>query len=132
MRTIPSNEELTEPLKKEALKMAVSCVRNTVIENFHAGEFPQSKTGDYSDVKVVTPFGEILWNDLSRISDTEMMSFNKEVSNLLYTYLQSLLNPHFDKQLKNQFMKYASLYFPDNWDEPKIDTKIIEMVNRKK
>lgn len=128
MNTLPSNEELTESLKKEALKMAVACVRNTVIENYHAGEFPQSKTGDYSDVKVVTPFGEIPWNNLSRISDTEMMEFNKEVSNLLYTYLQCLLNPHFDKEIKEEFMKYANAFYPDNWDEPQIDKQILEMV----
>ena len=128
MNIPPSDEELTQSLKKEALKMTVACVRNTVIENYHAGEFPQSKTGDYSDVKVVTPFGEIPWNELSRISDTEMMAFNKEVSNLLYTYLQCLLNPHFDTKLNEEFMKYANLYFPDNWDKPQIDEKIIEMV----
>jgi hypothetical protein len=128
MRTTPSNKQFTDSLKKEALKMAVTCVRNTVIENYHAGAFPQSKTGDYTDVKVVTPFGEIPWNELSRISDSEMKAFNKEVSNLIYTYLQSLLNPHFDKQIKEEFMKYANVFYPDNWDEPHIDEQIIEMV----
>jgi hypothetical protein len=33
---------------------------------------PVSKTGDYSDVKVVTPDREIAWNDISRISNGEM------------------------------------------------------------
>ncbi|PQJ80671.1 hypothetical protein [Polaribacter porphyrae] len=59
MKTTPSNEQFTDSLKKDALKMAVACVINTVIENYHTGVFLQSKTGDYSDVKVVTPFGEI-------------------------------------------------------------------------
>lgn len=77
MKTTPSKEERTESLKNEALKMAVACVRNKVIENYHAGQFPQSKTGDYSDVKIVSPFGEIPRNKLSRISDSEMMTFNK-------------------------------------------------------
>ncbi|PQJ80672.1 hypothetical protein BTO18_16495 [Polaribacter porphyrae] len=56
------------------------------------------------------------------------MAFNKEVSNLLYTYLQYLLNPHFDTQIKEEFIKYANLFYPENWDEPDIDEKIIEMV----
>ena len=30
------------------------------------------ETGDYSDVKVVTPFGEIAWRDVSRLSDGDM------------------------------------------------------------
>jgi hypothetical protein len=49
MKTTPSKEQLTKSLKTEALIMAVACVRNTVIENYHAGKFPQSKTGDYSE-----------------------------------------------------------------------------------
>jgi hypothetical protein len=118
MKTTPSNGQLTESLKKEALKMTVACVRNTVIENYHAGQFPQSKTGDYSDVKVVTSFGEIPWNKLSRISDPEMMAFNKEVVNNLYTYLECLLNPNFDRKLKERFMSYANEYYPYHWDEP--------------
>jgi len=37
-----------------------------------AGKFPSSQTGDYSDVKVVSPYGEIAWNDLARFDDEEM------------------------------------------------------------
>jgi hypothetical protein len=33
--------------------MAVRCIRNTKLEDFHSGQFPYSKAGDYSDVKVV-------------------------------------------------------------------------------
>ena len=46
-------------------------------------------------MKVVTPFGEIAWNDLSRISDEEMKAFNVEVNNRIYTYLQALFNPKY-------------------------------------
>src|SRR5438093_9756136 len=50
----------------------VHCVRNSSLEELHAGTFPSSKTGDYTDVKVVSPYGEIAWNQLGRISDEEM------------------------------------------------------------
>lgn len=131
MTTPPSNKILSKALKLEALLMGVNCVRNTVIENYHAGHFPKSKTGDYSDVKVVTPYGEIAWNDLSRISDSEMMAFNKEVADRLYTYLQFLLNPHITAQEKEDFMKYINSYFPYNWDEPKLDRGFIGSNNRR-
>jgi hypothetical protein len=39
--------------------MARECFRNTELEDYHAGMFPSSKAGDYSDVKVVSPFGKI-------------------------------------------------------------------------
>ncbi|WP_417197737.1 hypothetical protein [Bizionia sp.] len=120
MNNIPENKRLTEELKREALRMTASCVRNTVIDDYHKGTVPQSKTGDYSDVKVVTPYGEIAWNELSRISDDEMMAFNKEVTDLIYTYLQCLLNPYFDRKLKDEFMLYANVCYPSKWDEPEI------------
>ncbi len=114
------HKTITETLKREALTMAVNCVRNTVIEDYHAGIVPQSKTGDYSDVKVVTPYGEIAWNELSRISDSEMKVFNKEVADKLYTYLEFLLNPKYeDKQ--QAFLKVCNIFYPHNWDEPKLD-----------
>lgn len=33
---------------------------------------PSSKSGHRDDIKVVTPFGEIPWDEVSRISDMEM------------------------------------------------------------
>ena len=44
-----------------AKAITVLCVRNTFLEDLHSGTSPSSKTGDLSDVKVVTPYGEIPW-----------------------------------------------------------------------
>ena len=55
------------------------CVRNTCIEDIHAGVEPSSKAGDFSDAKLVTPYGEIPWNNLSRIRNDEMRDFMKQV-----------------------------------------------------
>jgi O-acetylhomoserine/O-acetylserine sulfhydrylase-like pyridoxal-dependent enzyme len=65
-------------------------VRNTVLENFHAGVSPSTKTGDYTDVKVVTPYGEIPWNELSRINDIEMRSLMLDIEAALTTALEAL------------------------------------------
>src|SRR5580700_10794214 len=75
-----------------AKALAVLCVRNTFLEDLHAGKSAISKTGDYSDVKVVTPDREIPWNELSRISDVEMKKLMKQIVNKLYTVLMSLEN----------------------------------------
>ena len=40
--------------KRLAKLMAHGYSRNTRLENFHSGIYPSSKTGDYSDVKVVS------------------------------------------------------------------------------
>lgn len=69
-------KQIKQNLKDEDLaivEVMVNGARNSdFFENLHSGKFPSSATGDYSDVKVVTPFGEIPWNKLSRISDEEM------------------------------------------------------------
>ena len=63
--------------KRLAFGIALLCVRNTCIEDVHAGIEPSSRTGDFSDVKVVTPYGEIPWDELSRIRNDEMREFSR-------------------------------------------------------
>jgi len=76
-------KEKIDELKKFAKLLAVEGVRNnTDLEDLHAGVSPSSKTGDFSDVKVITPFGEIEWNHVSRINDEEMRSLMLSVTPL--------------------------------------------------
>ena len=100
--------------KQLALSLAILCVRNTCIEDIHAGIGPRSLAGDFSDVKVVTPLGEIPWNRLSRIRDDEMREFMKEVVDKLYTVLLGLNDPEFVRRMDN----YARL-MTKAWDEPR-------------
>jgi hypothetical protein len=53
-----------------ALCLVNACVRNS-LEDLQ-GIFPSSESGDFTDVKVVSPYGEIPWNQVGRISDAEM------------------------------------------------------------
>lgn len=106
-----------------AQMIALRCVRNTSIEEIHAGKSPRSQVGDYSDVKVVTPFGEIPWNDVSRITNEEMKRFNTEVVNKLFTVLLCL---------SRQEMPVGShaFYVPAGWDDPEIDPGIAGIFER--
>jgi ligand-binding SRPBCC domain-containing protein len=71
--------------------MAQQRFRNTELESLHAGKVPDSPAGDYTDVKVVTPYGEIAWNDLSRLNDEEMKTLMIQVVNKTYTFLTMLI-----------------------------------------
>jgi len=93
--------------------MAVMCVRNTFLEDLHAGTIPSSKMEDFSDVKVVSPYGEIEWTRLSRISDDEMRQLMKEVVNKLYSVLIRLDEPKFVEAVK----EYGRL-MTTKWDDP--------------
>lgn len=79
-------DKATEMLAKA---LVLHAFRNP-LEDLHAGTTPSSKTGDYSDVKVVTPYGEIPWTEVSRISDEEMKTLMMEVVSKLYTLLVGL------------------------------------------
>ena len=56
MRALITDPAVQQRLAKHRVH---ECFRNSELENLHAGIVPDSKAGDYSDVKVVTPFGEI-------------------------------------------------------------------------
>jgi hypothetical protein len=76
--------------KRLAKFMALECFRNSKLEDFHAGTFPSSQADDYSDVKVVSPYGEIAWNNLSRLNDDEMKALMIDVVNRCDEFLVSL------------------------------------------
>jgi hypothetical protein len=79
IREIQTNEVLRKRLAKY---IALHCFRNTdVLEELHSGEVPISESGDYSDVKVVTPDREIPWSDLSRFGNSEMKAMMIDVVN---------------------------------------------------
>jgi hypothetical protein len=94
LEEIQNNEVVRKRLAKA---MARDCFRNTKLEDFHAGTFPSSKTGDdYSDVKVVSPDGEIGWERLSRLSDEEMKALMIDVVNHRCDFLKTLCGPFGD------------------------------------
>jgi hypothetical protein len=109
-----SRDRVSERIAKS---IALECVRNTFIEDLHAGIFPDSATGDYSDVKVITPFGEIPWSRLSRISDEEMKKLMIEVVNKLYTVFA----------LEG---KVPLQQPPSTWDRPHLDEDFLRRASK--
>ncbi len=87
----PSAQEASQTMEAETLArlFAQQGVRNTILEDFHSGRIPHSRAGDYSDVKVVTPGGDIPWNQVSRLSDPEMRALMLNVEqNLARLFLE--------------------------------------------
>lgn len=106
-------------------KMIVArCVRYTSIEPIHQGRLPCSKTGDYSDVKVVDPFQEIPWNELGRITQEEMKRFTKEAVNKMFTVLVYL-----EANREIPVGRHA-FHSPHDWDDAEIDPYIEKIFNR--
>lgn len=108
---------MTDINKKMASKIAklitVMCVRNTELENIHAGKAPVTKTGDYSDIKVIDAEGnEFTWNEASRIDDDEMKALMKQIVNRVYTYFIQGEDPRF----QNLALYY--MQFVREWDDP--------------
>ena len=61
--------------------MALFCVRNTALEDIHAGPAPVTRTGDYSDVTVVDAEGQrILWPEVGHFDDDAMRALMRDTS----------------------------------------------------
>ena len=110
--------DLHHTAAKLAHMLAFHCVRNSSLEELHAGVFPSSKTGDYTDVKVVSPYGEIAWHRVSRMSDEEMKQLSEDIVNRLYTFLFYLLTSGEPDR---------GMPLPQNWSPPQMAASIAEM-----
>jgi len=107
-----------EAFERLALALVETCVRNTQLENLHAGVVPRSAVGDFSDVTVITPYGDIPWANLSRISDPEMKALMIEIVDRVFTFLQ------YPEHL-------SALGGAARWDKPKLDDALMRTVRRR-
>ena len=109
--------------EKIAKTLALTCVRNTFLEDLHAGKAPVSKAGDYSDVKVVDGTGqEIPWTELSRLNDAEMKKLMKEIVNRLYTWFVKSDDPEFKVKME-RWVQIAQ-----KWDDPELDKDFLAKI----
>lgn len=116
------NEEAEQRIAAQLAKaMAMLCVRNSRLEDLHAGFVPVTKTGDWSDVTVLDADGNrIPWRDVSRIDDDEMRALMRDVVNRLYTFQLHAGN----QALQAQIEKWMSV--ARKWEEPEIDTRMLK------
>src|SRR5438094_10624966 len=112
------DSHLQQTAEKLAHMLAFHCVRNSSLEALHAGVFPSSETGDYTDVKVVSPYGEIAWHRVSRMSDEEMKQLSEDIVNRLYTFLFYLLTSGEPDR---------GMPLPKHWSPPHLEVSIAEM-----
>ena len=90
------------------------CVRNTMLEDIHAGIVPVTRTGDYSDVTVVDADGNrIPWTRVSHFDDDAMRDLMRQVVDRLYTFHERLDEPAFLDEIA-VWIRAAR-----RWDAPK-------------
>ena len=122
-RKLDTMEDAAKPnlgdpvLQKRLAKYLVQqCFRNSMLEDLHAGIAPSSKAGDYSDVVVHTPFGEIPWARLSRLDDEEMKVLMIDVVDKTYQFIRRL----FDAEVGGAILRQlAARDLLPRWEDPK-------------
>jgi hypothetical protein len=77
---------------------------------------PKEQGGDYSDVKVVSPYGEIPWNGLARLDDEEMKTLMIDLVNKVFTVLNEVVNR--DELLLDYLSEHV---IHPEWHQPKIN-----------
>jgi hypothetical protein len=120
------NEEAEKRIAARLAKaMAMVCVRNSRLEDLHAGQVPVSKAGDGSDVFVVDAEGNrIPWTEVSRIDDDEMRALMRDIVNRLYTFHLCAEDPG----LQGEIEKWMSV--TGKWDDPEIEPGIMRSDKR--
>jgi hypothetical protein len=105
--------------------MAMMCVRNTKLEDLHAGLVPITRTGDYSDVFVVDADGRrIPWLEASHIDDAQMRDLMRQIVNRLYSF-------HLrcdDKEFQNEIDRWMTV--AGKWDDPEQDPAFVRMIEQ--
>jgi hypothetical protein len=114
---------MTLSLKKSqteyAKLMAAACVRRGYLEKLHEGVTPVTRSGDYSDVKVIDAEGrEIPWNEVSRIDQDEMRTLMTGVVNRVHTFLARTLFSETEDTAFHQALDRAAAPWIKAWDEP--------------
>jgi hypothetical protein len=103
--------------------MAMICIRNTRLEELHAGSQPVTLTGDYSDVTVVDATGRtICWKDVSHIDDAQMADLMRDIVDRLFTFHIKSEDPGFREDL-DRWMAVAG-----KWDDPVPDQAFLDAV----
>ena len=100
--------------------LTAACVRRGYLEKLHTGITPVTRTGDYSDVKVIDAEGrEIPWNEVSRIDQAEMKILITGVVDRVYTFLvRTIFSPVQDLKFEKAVDRAATRW-TRTWDEPK-------------
>jgi hypothetical protein len=88
---IRANAVLQQRLAKY---LVLQCVRNSQLEDLHAGIAPSSATGDDADVTVTSPFGSMPWPGVSRFNDEEMKQLMIDIVDRTYQFLHTLFDDH--------------------------------------
>lgn len=106
-------ERITARLAKV---MAMMCVRNSKLEDIHAGIIPATKAGDYSDVFILDAEGQkIPWLEASHIDEGQMRELMRDVVNRLYTFQMRIDELEF-RDLVDRWAAVA-----EKWDDPEFD-----------
>ena len=119
-----ANEQPDDLLANAIVKtMVLVCVRNTKLEDLHAGLVPVTKTGDYSDVTVIDGDGrKIPWNDVSHFDDDAMRDLMRQIVDRVYTFQAKSGDPAFLKVIDRWSSVAAA------WDEPRLDPVLLNEV----
>jgi len=107
--------------------MTLICVRNTHLENLHAGTVPTTLTGDYSDVFVVNAEGRTIpWFEVVHIDDIQMADLMRNIVNRLFAFHMKSGDPGFREDL-DRWIAVAA-----RWDYPESDRTFLDALARLK
>ncbi len=110
---------LADPVLQQRLAkyLVLQCVRNSTLEDLHAGIAPSSVSGDYSAVTVTSPHGAIPLPRVSRLNDDEMRRLMIDVVDRTYRFIHTLFDENADGELLLRLAQHDPV---PQWNEPEL------------
>jgi hypothetical protein len=98
-KTEPAKSKLDKEFQDTTLRMTLHCVRNTVIEDYHAA---------------------------GKLTQAEMKEFNKEIADKVYEFLQLFFSPYY-KSYREHLSSIISFISP-RIGTPKMNSKLLKLL----
>lgn len=89
---------ISKKKKIELLSAIFAKIARNVLEGstgeggLHGGTYPSSLIGDYSDVYVISPYGSIPWNNLSKTDNKILTEIRNEIKKSIESHLNFFIN----------------------------------------
>jgi hypothetical protein len=90
--------DISEKKKIELLSAIFARIARDAMEGstgegrLHGGTYPSSLVGDYSDVYVITPYGSIPWNNLSKTDNIILSEIKNTIKESIEFWLNQVIN----------------------------------------
>ena len=99
---------------KMAKGVAFLCIKGSCLEHMHKGKVPESKTGDFGDVRIIDAIGiEHRWDEIARMTQDEHDMLIRNIVDVVSEFLLNVEKDGYMERLEHACEQFLGLKGPD-------------------